>query len=356
MAMPRNRGVGILALFAGVISVAGCQDPLANAEDSQLARNHLDRILELMETNSVNRNSIDWPTFRTTVFAKAPDPGRLDETFDAIFTALGLLGDNHSSYVAPPEYGISISNSKITCTASAVLNRTVPPDIGYARVASLSSASGTPGANSYSSTLHAQIRARDTSAVVAGWVVDLRGNMGGNMWPMIAGLGPILGENTVGFFINPAGSWSTWEYRDFAAKVNGSIAQSVTNPYTLRRADPKVAVLIDGRVASSGEAAAIAFKGRPNTRFFGLPTCGLSTANVTFSVDGASLVLTVAKMADRTRFVYGDTLVPDEVIPDSQDQLDRAIAWLREPTSAVTSQAHNATLITGRTSAELRRR
>ena len=83
------------------MSVAGCQDPLASAEESQLARDHLDQILELMETYSVNRNTIDWPTFRTTVLAKAPDPGRLDDTFDAIFTALGLLGDNHSSYVAP---------------------------------------------------------------------------------------------------------------------------------------------------------------------------------------------------------------------------------------------------------------
>ncbi len=28
----------------------------------------------------------------------------------------------------------------------------------------------------------------------AGWVVDLRGNVGGNMWPMLAGIGPVLGE------------------------------------------------------------------------------------------------------------------------------------------------------------------
>ena len=148
---------------------------------------------------------------------------------------------------------------------------------------------------------------------------------------LIAGLGPILGEDTVGFFINPAGFWSSWEYSGFASRVNGNLAQSVTNPYTLRTPNPKVAVLIDGRVASSGEAAAIAFKQRPNTRFFGSPSCGLSTANVTFPIDGASLVLTVAKMADRTRFVYGDTLLPDELIPNVQDQLDRAIEWLREP-------------------------
>jgi len=31
-----------------------------------------------------------------------------------------------------------------------------------------------------------------------GWIVDLRGNGGGNMWPMLAGVGPVLGEGVVG--------------------------------------------------------------------------------------------------------------------------------------------------------------
>jgi hypothetical protein len=123
LASLRKRHVGILVLVARIISVAGCQDPLANSEDAQLARAHLDRILELMETNSVNRNTIDWPTFRSTVLAQAPDPHRLDDTFEAIYTALGLLGDNHSLYVAPAEYGVTIRNSKINCTAPLVFKQ-----------------------------------------------------------------------------------------------------------------------------------------------------------------------------------------------------------------------------------------
>ena len=355
MAMLRNRCVGILAFVAGAITVASCQDPLASSEDAQLARNHLDRILQLMETNSVNRNTIDWSDFRATVLAKAPDPERLDDTFEAIHTALGLLGDNHSIYIAPPEYGVKLRNSKITCTGALLASVTVPTSIGYVRARSLAEGSGTPEANSYASTLHAQMRARDTSTVVAGWIVDLRGNGGGNMWPMIAGLGPILGEGTVGHFINPAGNWSVWEYSGFASRTNGLVAQAVTNPYTLRNPNPKVAVLIDGRVASSGEAAAIAFKQRPNTRFFGTPTCGLSTANVTFSIDDASLVLTVAKMADRTRLVYGDSVVPDEFISNVPNQVDRAIAWLLEPASALVSQ-RDSTRYTRPSSSEWRRR
>jgi C-terminal processing protease CtpA/Prc len=105
--------------------------------------------------------------------------------------------------------------------------------------------------------------------------------------------------------------------------------QAVTDPYTLASPEPKVAVLTDGNVASSGEATAIAFKGRPNTRFFGAATCGLSTANEPFMVDGATLTLTVSTIADRNKVAYGDTLPPDEVIMDNTELLNRAISWIR---------------------------
>ena len=34
-----------------------------------------------------------------------------------------------------------------------------------------------------------------------GWIVDLRTDGGGNMWPMMAGLGPILGEGIMGWIV-----------------------------------------------------------------------------------------------------------------------------------------------------------
>ena len=77
-------------------------------------------------------------------------------------------------------------------------------------------------------------------------------------------------------------------------------------PYRLRRESPRVAVLFDGATASSGEAVVVAFQRRADTRSFGTVTCGLSTANEAYTMsDGASLLLTVAVMADRTKFRMG---------------------------------------------------
>ena len=34
-----------------------------------------------------------------------------------------------------------------------------------------------------------------------GWIVDLRGNFGGNMWPMLLSVEPLIGNGTLGYFV-----------------------------------------------------------------------------------------------------------------------------------------------------------
>ena len=150
------------------------------------------------------------------------------------------------------------------------------------------------------------------------------------MWPMLAGVGPVLGEGTAGHFIDAAGAASVWAYRDGMSWLAGVPLERADAPYRLRRESPRVAVLQDAGTASSGEAIVIAFRQRPDTRFFGTPTCGLSTANQSFPMsDGAILGLTVSVMADRTRVPYGAQVVPDEVVADPGEAEQRAVAWLQ---------------------------
>ena len=103
----------------------------------------------------------------------------------------------------------------------------------------------------------------------------------------------------------------------------------------------RVAVLTDIGVASSGEAIAIAFRGRPNTRSFGTPTCGLSTAVEQFPLTRAGEILPFSQsariavvtdvMADRTMKKYGGVIEPDELVSDPIEVVPRAVAWLRRP-------------------------
>jgi C-terminal processing protease CtpA/Prc len=78
----------------------------------------------------------------------------------------------------------------------------------------------------------------------------------------------------------------------------------VRNPYHLA-GQAQVAVLIDRRTASSGEAMAIAFRGHANTRSFGERSYGASTSTRgVLLADDANIVLAVSVFADRNGTMY----------------------------------------------------
>jgi hypothetical protein len=76
----------------------------------------------------------------------------------------------------------------------------------------------------------------------------------------------------------------------------------------------------------------VAFRGRANTRSFGTPTCGLSTAVSQFPLTtGGRIGVVTSVMADRQKRTYGGRIEPDEVIADPGTVVTRALAWLRTP-------------------------
>lgn len=318
-------GVALCATLA----CGGCDTGAPSAPDgmSLVARNYIETVVGTMQANSINRFGIDWGSFRSQVLSATPTAQTISDTYPAITEALRLLGDGHSSFLTATGSVLFVPTR--SCGGTGVGVATIPATIGYVRVASFGGS--TAQALAFADGIQATIKAADHDSIV-GWIVDLRGNGGGNMWPMIAGIGPILGEGLAGYFISPTGFETSWEYKSGASWNGNSRIQSVTTAYTLRKPAPKVAVLSDNGVASSGEATLIAFLQRPKTRFFGTATCGLSTANQGFPFsDGSLLNLTVAVMADRTKRKYGDRITPDDVITDPTEMVWRAIAWLRAP-------------------------
>jgi carboxyl-terminal processing protease len=213
--------------------------------------------------------------------------------------------------------------------------------IGYVQLPAHSGSGTFDDGRDYASMTQRLIEEID-SEETCGWVVDLRRNAGGNMWPMLAGIGPILGDGEVGSFVS-SDSTTRWRYEGGRALASASTLASGSTRfrtsinYSLRQADPLVAVITSGSTASSGEAIVVAFKGRPHTRFFGEATNGIPTANVEFPLsDGAVLNLTVAFMADRTGETYDSPIEPDEVIEvdwerigtDDDPVLEAALVWL----------------------------
>jgi carboxyl-terminal processing protease len=315
----------VLGLMLGVAS--GCGTP-PTIPSPKTGVAYLNNLITTMQNNSVNRLKIDWVAFRAQVLGTTPDAPTVVDTYPAITVALGLLDDHHSSYRRAD--GAYLTNPRFPagCAVPAINVSGLPADIGYVQVGAFGGSVGGPGAT-FAAEIQQRIRERD-SDLIEGWIVDLRGNGGGNMWPMIAGVGPILGVGTAGSFVPPVGSPSSWGYDDRGSFQGTSVIQSVSAPYTLRRPTPRVAVLTDKGVASSGEAVVVAFKARQDTRSFGTETCGVPTANFSFAQnDGGTLILTTSLMADRTSKTYLSPIVPDESITDPSMLLARAVEWIR---------------------------
>ncbi len=111
------------------------------------------------------------------------------------------------------------------------------------------------------------------------WILDLRDHEGGTVHPAVAALRPLLGNGAVGYFADANGKPHTpWLWG-----ATGGPGEPADNgfgqlPATFDGERQAVAVLLGPRTASSGEMVAIAFHGRANTRSFGAPTAGLTTA------------------------------------------------------------------------------
>lgn len=272
---------------------------------------YLNEALDVIQNNSLYRESIDWDALRQDTFKVAKYAQTPADTYGAIRFALVRLGDHHSSLYTPNEFE---QTAEMTASDNpAPRGKLLLDRIGFIAIEEFWGS----GRNEYATKTQQVIRDLDAQNP-CGWIVDLRENNGGTMWPMLAGIGPILGDGDVGAFVDSYGHKAVWSYRSGQAMLDGHINTQVNGqPYQLKASFPPVAVLTGVNTASSGEAIVIAFRGRPNTRSFGLYTAGLTTANDPFGLsDGAVIVLTTSVEADRTGQVYRDRIDPNEVVDD----------------------------------------
>jgi C-terminal processing protease CtpA/Prc len=157
------------------------------------------------------------------------------------------------------------------------------------------------------------------------------------MWPMLAVVGPILGDGDVGSFVDADGKKTVWSIEKGSPRLDGESTGWGTSPPVGGGSAP-VAVLTSRSTASSGEAVTVTFRGRPDTRSFGEDTTGVPTGNAQHRLsDGAILNLTEVMDADRTGRAYDSPIPPDQPVVDNPGRgesrdpvLETATQWLSE--------------------------
>ena len=310
----------------------------AQSPASAEAQNFINTFIDTVRAHTIRRDSIDWSQYQQALYERARGAIAVEDTYPVLRYGLGLLDDNHSSFKTPAQRAQWRRRSVPEKNPLPMIDTLcIARTVGYVSVPTFGSGNQ-EDINRFADTLQQRIIQLDQQHDIKQWIVDLRQNLGGNMWPMLAGLGILNGEGTLGDF-RLVDERIVWRYEAGSALENSDTAASTSNSsYQLRHPDPPIAVLVGPRTASSGEAVAISFIGRACTKSFGWPTYGISTANEGYLLPDSSLVnLTIAHMADRTGRVYGERIYPDtetDLPADSQTEdpaIDAAVRWLQQP-------------------------
>ncbi len=320
-------------VFAG-ISVLIFASPVDATPETE-AKIYLDQVLELIRVNHRKVAKSDWPTISAKAHAEIDNAKVPKDTYPAIRHVLVALNEPHSFLIEPsavPASNVGVAQKKQE-TGPVLLAPEWQIDSGRFGVLTL------PGLNTlgdqegkkgleYTTAVRDGLTIMDRKAI-CGWIIDLRQNDGGNMWPMLWGLDPLLGTSPFGTFLPLDGSKVNW------VRANGSIFPAPGNlpetpaNFQLRNSNAPVAVLVGPKTASSGEMVAIAFVGRTDVRHFGSPTAGYTSANTTHPLsDGAYLILTGAGVSDRLGHEYSGPITPDEHV-ESDKAIPAAKKWLK---------------------------
>lgn len=313
-----------------------------------------DNALWHMERFYLRKADVDWAKFRRQAYRRIEGAQTPRETFGAVRATIASLGkDAHnelrdanwraeSSSRAPP------SSKRPMFRLPLITARLTKDGIAYVSVPWFASGGlgafyrlHDPEGRAYVRRLREKLLVLDEMNP-RGWIVDLRMNQGGNMWPMLDGLAPLIGEGRVAALDMPQFNRrvDTWIVSGNSYSGTPWFAGFGSRRLTLKNREAPLAILTGPATASAGEGVLVAFKGRPHTRQFGRPTFGVPTAPDGYALGhGVTLFITIARQMDRRGRSYDGPIPPDEAINESgSDDTSPIIAaatrWIKIETLA----------------------
>jgi carboxyl-terminal processing protease len=311
----------------------------------------VDVAYDFIKTNSIHRYQVNWNHVDQQFWAAISSAHNLNDTMDAFVQVLKSLDDVHGQlYLHDQYYGCWPTNEehsaeerlsqlmqKAKATTGKIKCDLLDGQYAYIRVPGFD-AYGSEAVDLYSKAL------RDTidqwgQKKVKGFILDLRLNMGGNIYPMLNGLGHLLGEGEIAYEVDVSyllgGIWRI---------QNGNF---ITNSFLMTNLEERevnglnqipIVVLIGPVTASAGSVTAITFKGRKNTCFIGEPTAaGYTTSNGYFQFGPDFFMnFAISYMADRNMRFYPSSVDPDITVVQGDDfenlmrdqKIKRALLWL----------------------------
>ena len=265
--------------------------------------------VKMLDRAALYADSPEWQESKTAILAEAKTITTMDQAHEVVLRAAKVAGGKHSALVPPVTDTTSYPEvaPEVRLLDEDILHVVLPFHTGVKVADSL--------------YIHTVLGFLQEHSNAKGVIVDLRGNTGGNMGPMIASVSPLLPD---GIILRFKGRTRTTPI--YLQSILNGASLSGKSIEKLPSSTP-VAILTDDHTGSSGEATLLCFRGLDNARTFGMPTAGYASANITkFLLDGYMLVITTASDMARTGEIFCD----DPIEPDvrTETPLEDAAAWI----------------------------
>ena len=287
-----------LAALASLM-LAGCQSP---------EQKYVKKAVKLMDKHGLFAEGPAWE--QTRAAALEAKPGSKEEAYEIARTALKVAGGKHSFISTVERQQESATEDKatepsVTTVDDGILLIVLPHFSGQS-------------ADENQRYAKAVLDALPEADAPEGVIIDLRGNTGGNMYPMIAAIHRFLPDDNILRF----------KTRKFTMHVTKEMVLRNVGLATRPDLDCPVALLTDDKTASSGEAVLLCFRGLEKARTCGAPTAGYASANAPYPMpDGSQLVLTTGCDMARTGEIFCDDPIAPDVTTDQP--LEEATKWIK---------------------------
>lgn len=277
---------------------------------------YADFALSLMDKEGYYSQGEEWASAKAAAELEFENVASYEDSYETLAKLAKIAGGKHSFFKAP-------SNAQDTSSAAQTAEIAFPEikkeqDVLIIKLPEFEM--NPMYDKKYSEIVLTALKANQ---MPKGVIIDLRGNRGGDMNPMILAVSPLIPDGEILY-------WGT-KTRKIPVTLQGFILSTSTiviemEPFKLPDSTP-IAILTDNLTASSGEATLLVFRGLPNVKVFGAPTAGYASCNSSYSMyDGAMLALTIGSDIART----GESFCEDPIAPDieTENPYEDAIEWV----------------------------
>jgi len=281
-------------------------------------KSFIDTSIELIEVNSIHTENLR--DIKSELYDKSQNMNSIDEIAPLYSEVFKQLNDYHGGLKYKGKtYGWNSPNPRTNTYLKDKIkidkrthSKVIDKQIGYIRITG-NNDFAFKKVDSLASDIVSHINAINSDKI-KGWIIDLRLNTGGNMYPVLLGLKEFIGENVIfgGFRDAQNKSTGNWEIKEGKLLIDGIVLDRQSDLDYPIKTDIPVIILTSCYTASAGEMTALSFIGRNNTSVVGEPTANYTTAVQGFEInENAGINLSTDYVVDRNLKVYKSNILPD---------------------------------------------